>query len=415
MLELFLISQQGHIGFEQLIWGCAACLLAVSVALFIYQHRVGRGLASELEQLGKVKKHNVEYELVLEVLKLCTWHIDVAGRTITYDTDYRGRSDCFMPAPGTSLDDLVAVMAKEDQARIRQALDDICAGRIEDYHEISRVRIAHSDKYYWTESYATVSARDTDGLPKTIVGTSQCIDERKHMESALVESRNKAEESDRLKTAFIANMSHEIRTPLNAIIGFTSVLSEVQNEDERRQLVELIQDNNQKLLHIIDNVMTISRIESGKEPLIKSTFELNELLQSLAASFTPQAQPGVAVSVKARAEQQLITTDMTRLMNVLEHLLSNAVKFTSKGSIILGYDVPVSKRISIWVSDTGKGLIEKHRERVFERFFKVDEYIPGTGLGLNISRMLVASMGGSISVKSKFGEGSTFRIDIPIA
>ena len=119
--------------------------------------------------------------------------------------------------------------------------------------------------------------------------------------------------------------------------------------------------------------------------------------------------------MKARAEQQLITTDMTRLMNVLEHLLSNAVKFTSKGSIILGYDVPVSKRISIWVSDTGKGLIEKHRERVFERFFKVDEYIPGTGLGLNISRMLVASMGGSISVKSKFGECSTFRIDIPIA
>ena len=414
MLELFLLTQQGAVSSEQLIWAGAIILLIVAVALFFYQRKVGRGLASELEQLGKVRKHNVEYELVLKVLKLCTWHIDVAERTITYDTDYRDRSDCFMPAPGTSLDELVAVMAEEDQPRIRQALDDICAGRIESYHEISQVKIAHGGGYYWTESYAAVSLRHTDGRPKTIVGTSVCIDERKRMESALVDARNRAEESDRLKTAFIANMSHEIRTPLNAIIGFTGVLPEVKQESERQQLVGLIQENNQKLLQIVDNVMAISRIESGKEPLVKSTFELSELLHSMAAFVAPLVQAGVEVSAEPANEKQTVTTDARRLTAVLEHLLTNAAKFTSQGSIVIGYDAPVSKRIRIWVRDTGKGIAPEHSKQVFERFFKVDEYTPGTGLGLSICRMMVASLGGDIGFRSKLGEGSTFWVEIPV-
>ena len=414
MLELFLMTQQGNVSLEQLIWAGAIILLIVSVALFFYQRKVGRGLASELEQLGKVRKHNVEYELVLKVLKLCTWHIDVAERTITYDTDYRDRSDCFMPAPGTSLDELVAVMAEADQPRIRQALDDICAGRIEAYHEISQVKIAHGVGYYWTESYAAVSLRHTDGQPKTIVGTSMCIDERKRMESALVDARNRAEESDRLKTAFIANMSHEIRTPLNAIIGFAGVLPEVDNESECQQLVGLIQENSQKLLQIVDNVMAISRIESGKEPLVKSSFELNELLHSMTAFVAPLAQAGVEVSELPATGSQTVTTDSGRLTGVLEHLLTNAAKFTSQGSIVIGYDTPVSNRIRIWVRDTGKGIAPEHIGQVFERFFKVDEYIPGTGLGLSICRMMAASLGGDVGVSSKLGEGSTFWVEIPV-
>jgi signal transduction histidine kinase len=312
------------------------------------------------------------------------------------------------------LEEVSNSMVEADQQRIAKALEDFCEGRMESYHEISRVKIGHLGDYYWTESYATVSARDAEGKPKSIVGTSMRIDERKAMESALVEARNKAEESDRLKSAFIANMSHEIRTPLNAIIGFTSVLPDVQGEDERRELINLIQENNQKLLTIIDDVMNISKIESGKEPLVMSTFELNEILNSVADGFVPKLAEGVKLSTMFAQGALNVTTDLNRLMEVLTHLLANAVKFTQQGSIIVGYDAPQGKRMRIWIRDTGKGIAPEHQERIFERFFKVDEYIPGAGLGLSICRTMAYSMGGSIGVESKLGEGSTFWFELPI-
>lgn len=398
---------------EMLIWIVGGVFLLASVMLLFYQRRIGRGLASELEQLGKVTKHNVEYELVLKAMKLCTWHIDVAARTITYDMDYRDANDSFVPLPGTSLDELVAAMADNDQQRIQKSLEDICNGRSDEYHEISRVH-SKDGGYYWTEAYATVATRDTEGSPKTVVGTSMRIDERKRMETALVEARNKAEESDRLKSAFIANMSHEIRTPLNAIIGFTSVLPDVQEEAERKELINLIQENNHKLLRIIDDVMNISKIESGKEQLVMSTFELNDILRSVAETYQPNAVEGVTISTMFALGTLNITTDLNRLMEVLNHLMSNATKFTSQGSVILGYDAPADKRVRIWVRDTGKGIAPEHQERVFERFFKVDEYIPGAGLGLSICRTMAYSMGGNVGVESTLGEGSIFWIEIPV-
>ena len=373
---------------EMLIWIVGGVFLLASVMLLFYQRRIGRGLASELEQLGKVTKHNVEYELVLKAMKLCTWHIDVAARTITYDMDYRDANDSFVPLPGTSLDELVAAMADNDQQRIQKSLEDICNGRSDEYHEISRVH-SKDGGYYWNEAYATVATRDTEGSPK-------------------------AEESDRLKSAFIANMSHEIRTPLNAIIGFTSVLPDVQEEAERKELINLIQENNHKLLRIIDDVMNISKIESGKEQLVMSTFELNDILRSVAETYQPNAVEGVTISTMFALGTLNITTDLNRLMEVLNHLMSNATKFTSQGSVILGYDAPADKRVRIWVRDTGKGIAPEHQERVFERFFKVDEYIPGAGLGLSICRTMAYSMGGNVGVESTLGEGSIFWIEIPV-
>jgi len=415
MLELFLVTQNNGIGNDVLILFVAVVMLLGTIVLFFYQFRQRRDLLSELDQLGKAKKHNIEYELVLKAMRLCTWHIDVAERTITYDNDYRDRNNCFVPVPGTSLDELVAAMSDADKPRIQKALEDICSGRTEEYHEISRISAAHDENSYWTEAYATVAARDTEGLPKTIVGTSMVIDERKHMEMALIEARNKAEESDRLKSAFIANMSHEIRTPLNAIIGFTSVLPDVTGDEERKELINLIQENNQKLLRIIDDVMNISKIESGKEQLVMTNFELNDVLRSLSDEYASKAQPGVTISTMFASGSLYMTTDLNRLMEVLNHLMSNAVKFTSKGSVILGYDPQMGKRLRIWIQDTGKGIAPEHQERIFERFFKVDEFIPGAGLGLSICRTMAYSMGGDVGVESVLGEGSKFWVEIPVS
>ncbi len=414
MLELFLVTQGAFFSVEALIWVIGISLLLGFVVLFFYQRKIGKGLELELSQLSKVRKHNVEYELVLKAMKLCTWHIDAVERTITYDNDFRERQDCFVPTPGGSIDQVADAMVEADRQHIRQALDEFCEGLKDEYHEISRVRIPHTKNFYWTESYATIASRNPDGTPKFIVGTSMRIDERKSMENALIMARNKAEESDRLKSAFIANMSHEIRTPLNAIIGFTSVLPDVKDEDERRDLINLIQENNQKLLQIIEDVMNISKIESGKEQLVVSSFDLNEVLSSVVETFVPKAQPGVVISTAFDKDSQNVTTDLNRLMEILNHLLLNATKFTSQGNIVLGYKLVEDNRIHIWVKDTGMGIAPENQERVFERFFKVDEYVPGAGLGLSICRTMANSMGGDIGVESVLGKGSKFWLDIPI-
>ena len=404
MLELFLVTQQSTFSTEVVVWIVGSILLVASIILLIWQRKAGRELSMELSHLEKMKKHNVEYELVLKAMRLCTWHIDVAARTITYDNDFRERNDCFMPEPGTSLDVLVEAMADADKKRIQKSLEEICEGDKDQYHEISQIRSSQDGSYYWTETYATVTTRDTEGKPLVIVGTSMCIDERKEMESALVIARNKAEESDRLKSAFIANMSHEIRTPLNAIIGFTSVLPDIDGDEERKELIGLIQENNQKLLRIIDDVINISKIESGKEKLVMTSFELNDFIRSVMDGHVPNLQPGVSLSAMFNQSALNVTTDMDRLREILNHLLSNAVKFTSKGSIIIGYDAPHEGRVRLWVQDTG----------VFERFFKVDEYIPGAGLGLSICRTMAYSIGGDVGVESTLGEGSKFWVDLPI-
>jgi len=414
MIELFLVTQQGIISSEVLVWVIGAILLLTFVAMFFYQRAVGKELESELVQLEKVQKHNVEFEFVLKAMGLSTWHIDAEARTITYDNDFRGKNDSLTPAPDTPLDEILTVVAPNDRARVARTIENLCSARVEDFHEVFQVKVPHSDKLYWAEFYATVAVRNDEGMAKTIVGTSMRVDERKAMEAALMEARNKAEESDRLKSAFIANMSHEIRTPLNAIIGFTSVLPDVTNDEERRELIGLIQENNQKLLTIINDVMNISKIESGKEQLVMTTFELNSTLQSVADVFVPKLQGDVKLSSMFARSSLDVTTDLSRLTEVMNHLLANAVKFTSRGSIIVGYDEPSSKRLRIWVRDTGKGIAPEYQERVFERFFKVDEYVPGAGLGLSICRTMAYSMGGDVGVDSTLGEGSTFWFEIPL-
>jgi len=276
------------------------------------------------------------------------------------------------------------------------------------------MRQPNTQKIFWSESYAVVADRNADGSPKRIVGTSLRIDERKNMEQALIEARNRAEESDRLKSAFLANMSHEIRTPLNAIVGFTSVLPDVTDPEERKMLLDLVQENTQKLLVIIDDVVNISKVEAGKEELSLSSFDLCTVLKDLVGQHQGQQKEGVTLTTQFACAPQNITTDRNRLLEIMKHLISNALKFTRQGSIIIGFDAPVEDRIRIFVCDTGIGIANEFHERIFERFFKVDEFVPGAGLGLSICRTMAYSLGGSVSVESQLGQGSIFTLELPV-
>jgi signal transduction histidine kinase len=297
------------------------------------------------------------------------------------------------------------------------AMDDLCKGRSSYYHQQYRVKSATvKGLMYWEESYATIADRDEEGNPIKIVGTTMHIDDRKEMEAALIAARNKAEESDRLKTAFLANMGHEIRTPLNAIVGFADLLPVVESEEDRNQLIREIQNNNQKLLRIIDGLVSMSKIEAEAKNLVKSQTNLVEVLNEIAQTYMQMVDSQtVVLATQFPYTELMMTTDVAKLRELVDHLMQNAVKFTLKGRITLGFELTDGEHVRIWVKDTGKGIAEADKERIFERFVKVDEYIPGTGLGLSVAKSHATSLGGSIGVESRPGEGSTFWVDLPLA
>ena len=414
MLELLLAIDVQMSLSAIIIWVLGGLAIIGAVMLIFMQQRTKKELKYELSQLAKMNENNVEFEFILKALQLATWHIDTDTQTLVYDYDFRKKgSEWAALAEGATTMDGTKLLVDEDIARINKALEAICTGKSAEYHEQYRVKIPHTNDYYWEESTAIVADRDIDGRPLRVVGTSMRIDERKRMEKDLVDARNKAEESNQLKSAFIANMSHEIRTPLNAIIGFTSLLPDVTGDEERRELIGLIQENNQKLLQIIDDVMNISKIESGDAAPVMSTVELCSTLVGVIDRMKQRLHAGVELVTQFPQPEWYITTDMNHLMEMVKHLLQNAFKFTDKGSIIVGFDMPVDKHIRIWVKDTGKGIPEELHERIFERFYKVDEFIPGAGLGLSICRTMAQALGGKVSVESTPGEGSCFTIEIP--
>lgn len=418
MADSYLHIVNGLLAAKHLDVAPLVLLILLFVALWVvlyFQIRNGKRLKSELNLLKTLTKHNVEYEFVLEVMQLSIWHYDVTTGQLTFEHDFREKGNkYFTNVDGMLVNETILALDPRDADKVGKSLSDLFQGRKVSYHEIYRVRVPYDNSVYWEESYATVTERDADGKPVKIIGTTMRIDDRKAMEEALVQARNRAEESDRLKTAFIANMSHEIRTPLNAIVGFTGVLPDITDAAERQSLLDLINDNTQKLLRIVDDVVNISKIESGKEELVMTTFDLNNLLVEAMSRSEKDVNANVELKSHFALDTLTVTTDMVRLDTIMKHLLSNATKFTAQGMIEVGYDQPSEGRVTIWVRDTGKGISEDNLERVFERFYKVDEFIPGAGLGLSICRVMAYSLGGNVSVESTLGEGSVFRVEIPV-
>jgi signal transduction histidine kinase len=416
MAGLFLYTYVGNSFMAYAIWGLGGVAAILLFALIFIQRRTGKRLKGELAELAKIRQGNVEYEFILKAMKLSTWQMDPRRRMITFSNDFRGGQDDHVIPPDSSIDSLVDYLASSDAQRVRTAMDDLCEGRTSYYHQQYRVKSANvKGLTYWEESYATIADRDVDGNPVKIVGTTMFINDRKEMEAALIAARNKAEESDRLKTAFLANMGHEIRTPLNAIVGFADLLPVVENEEDRNQLIREIQNNNQKLLRIIDGLVSMSKIEAEAKNLVKSQTNLVEVLSEITQTYMQMVDSQtVVLATQFPYTELMMTTDVAKLRELVDHLMQNAVKFTLKGSITLGFELIDGEHVRIWVKDTGKGIAEADKERIFERFVKVDEYIPGTGLGLPVARSHAASLGGTIGVDSRPGEGSTFWVVLPL-
>ena len=230
-------------------------------------------------------------------------------------------------------------------------------------------------------------------------------------EGQLVVAREKAEESDMLKSAFLANMSHEIRTPLNAIVGFSSILAETDEEQEKREYISIIENNNALLLQLIGDILDLSKIEAGTLEFNFSDFELNELMHEKENIIRMKTAEGVELIFEPGLDACLFHSDRNRLSQLLINLLTNAAKFTAKGSIRFGYRTEGS-RLRFYVSDTGCGIPPEGQRRIFDRFVKLNDFVSGTGLGLAIVKHIVEAHGERITVRSELGVGSTFSFTL---
>lgn len=235
------------------------------------------------------------------------------------------------------------------------------------------------------------------------------------IEKHLVEAKERAEESDRLKSAFLANMSHEIRTPLNAIVGFSSLMCEMDDAREREAFRTIITKNNELLLQLINDVLDLSKIEAGTIVINRSYFQLSEVCEQVMTSLSVAVDPQRVKMVSEIEYDCLLNSDKARLTQVLTNFLTNAVKFTQNGLVTLRTCRVGEDRVEISVTDTGVGIEADKLESVFERFVKLNSFTQGTGLGLSICKHIVKKLDGEIGVESEFGKGSRFWIRLAVA
>ena len=234
------------------------------------------------------------------------------------------------------------------------------------------------------------------------------------MKRELMVAKERAETSDQLKSAFLANMSHEIRTPLNAIVGFSSLLAETDEAELRHVYMSLAQENNELLLNLISDILDISKIEAGMIDLVMGRVDVPQLCREVIATFSHKKRDSaVELRFDENSPQIVIDADKNRIVQVLSNFLTNALKFTTKGSITLSYSLEDESQVRFCVTDTGKGIPDEQKHEIFNRFVKLDSFVQGAGLGLSICQSLVNRMGGKIGVESREGEGSCFWFTHP--
>ena len=228
----------------------------------------------------------------------------------------------------------------------------------------------------------------------------------------LKKAKENAERSERLKSAFLANMSHEIRTPLNAIVGFSRIISEVENPEDKAEFCRIIEENNERLLHLVNELLDISKIEADMVKFNIQPIAMNELCEEVYHAFELRCPPEIQLINEATGKEHFAMADKNRTIQIISNLIDNALKFTKRGSIRFGYKLK-GKFLEIYTTDTGIGIAPDQLDTIFNRFVKADENIQGTGLGLSICKMLVEKMGGKISVESQFGKGTIFKFTLP--
>ena len=357
--------------------------------------------------------------MALDVANIVPWKWDLQAHTILCDVNRPielSREETEVDEEQLFVPDwqYFSKIHKEDLEKVKKAYADLIEGRIAKVKEEYRVIDKVNDHYRidWVEAQAAVETRDEYGKPLTLVGSSLIITERKRIEAELLSAKERAEESNRLKSTFLANMSHEIRTPLNAIVGFSQLLAETDDPEERHEFVEIIDSNNRMLLQLISDILDLAKIESGTMDFKFADMNVKEVINEIVTSFRIKMPDNVALIAPKDSPECQIYSDRMRLTQVISNFLNNAIKYTSEGCITLAYEI-IGDEIKFSVTDTGDGMSQEIQAHIFDRFYKGNTFKQGTGLGLSICETIVNRLGGRIGVNSELGKGSTFWFTHP--
>lgn len=361
---------------------------------------------------NKIQEFESFFDLVGDYAKVGYAHFDALSRDgYALRSWYRNVGE----EEGTPLPEIIGIHSHfhpEDRAVMIDFLDKVIKG---ESSKLSRdVRIRRADgNYTWTR----VNVLVRNYQPQDNIIEMLCINfditELKETERMLIGAKEKAEEADRLKSAFLANMSHEIRTPLNAIVGFSSLLEEAEDAEEKHLYATIIEENNKLLLQLISDILDLSKIEAGTFDIIPEQVDAQQLCNELLQSMQVRATEQVEILLAPELPELTFTSDKNRLYQVLLNFVTNALKFTSEGSIVIDYRIN-GNEVRFSVQDTGMGIEPEKQEAIFTRFVKLNNFIAGTGLGLPICQSIVTQLGGKIGVESEPGKGSCFWFTHPI-
>ena len=361
---------------------------------------------------NKIQEFKNFFELVGDYAKVGYAHFDALSRDgYALSSWYKNVGE----EEGTPLPEIIGIHSHfhpEDRAVMLDFLAKVIKGESSKLCRDVRIRRADGN-YTWTRVNVLVrNYRPQDNIIEMLCINFD-ITQLKETEQMLIKAKDKAEEADRLKSAFLANMSHEIRTPLNAIIGFSSMLEEAEDQEEKHQYITIIEDNNKLLLQLISDILDLSKIEAGTFDIIPEKVNAKQLCSDLFQAMQMKVTPQVELRLKDDLPELTFTSDKNRLYQVLLNFVTNAFKFTSEGSITIDYQIN-GNEVKFSVQDTGMGVEPEKQEAIFTRFVKLNSFIPGTGLGLPICQSIVTQLGGKIGVESEPGKGSCFWFTHPI-
>ena len=314
------------------------------------------------------------------------------------------------------LSEVVAVysqMHPEDRKRFLDFYDGVRDGKRRHFQGEMRIRRPGTkNEWNWVSSNVMVTNYKPEENEIEIIGINYDITELKETEAELIQARDKAEMMDRLKSAFLANMSHEIRTPLNAIVGFSDLLVETEELAERQEYIKIVRENNELLLQLISDILDLSKIEAGTFEFTNGDVDVNLLCEDIVRSMGMKAKEEVELVFDDHLPVCHVISDRNRIHQVISNFVNNAMKFTSEGSIHVGYKLKDGE-LEFYVEDTGIGIEKEQLPHIFERFVKLNSFVHGTGLGLSICQSIVEQLGGRIGVDSEKGKGSRFWFTIP--
>ena len=360
----------------------------------------------------KIQEFEHLFLLIGDYAKVGFAHFNVMTRDgYAQDTWYRNLGE----KENTPMPQVIGVYSHvhpEDCAVLKQFVGQVKEGKATSLSKEVRINRGNG-KYSWTSINVMVrDYRPQDGVIEMLC-INYDITPLKETEQKLIIARDKAEELDRLKSAFLANMSHEIRTPLNSIVGFSSLLAETDDREERQEYIKIVETNNELLLQLVSDILDLSKIESGTFDFVRSDLDVNESCMKIIKSMDMKVPETVDLVFEKYMPDCHIYTDKNRFMQVITNFINNALKFTKQGTIALGYEQTAPHEIKFYVRDTGFGIPKEKIDSIFERFVKLNTFVQGTGLGLSICKSLVSQMGGKIGVESTEGEGSCFWFTHP--